>query len=831
MRLNSIKFIATALIFGLGMVTIFIFSYLTYINTMANLEEKYHKESALVLKHTLLSFQNQFESTEKVLNILAETGELKLINSAIDKQSLNSLLERFQKTVPNSRVMQICLKDGQVYMGPWMQIPPGYDPRKKEWYIQALQAKGAVVWSEPYLDYMTQRIIITAARQFTTPSGDIAGVLAIDFDVNTISNVISNSQIGENGFVMLLSRNGTVIANKDDYMIGERIFGADFQNLLNSKYNGELDYTIKNLQYHLKFDTIRRNGMILVTAISRAEINDNLFKAFFPVLSTGIACLFIFCVGAYFLTLKAIAPLKKLVSLMKLAQNGDYGVRSNIKAYDEINSLSNSFNSMIDSIRKRDKALKELNSELANTQEILKCNLNEMEQSQRILKASEERIKHLAYYDSLTGLSNRERLIKKLKQAIEENINTSGAVIYIDLDNFKKINDTMGHTVGDKVLIEVARRFNNTVDYENYTARIGGDEFIIFINGITSMDTVVEVADKLVKIFKEPLATDSKSFNLTASIGVALFPLHGSTAEEILKKADMAMYKAKEKGKNCYQVFDESMHAEIILKVNLENEMRQALKADQFTLYYQPQYNTPDKSIYGMEALLRWDSPSIDQGAPLDIIKAAEETGMIVDIEKWVMKNAFTFAREINAIADKDIKISVNISPVHIMQSDFVGNVWNSIIEAGVDPGFIGLEITETVMMESFASNKKKLEEIKKLGINIYLDDFGSGYSSLNYLQNLPIDYVKIDKIFVDNMLNSDRDGRITATIVELAHNIGLKVIAEGVEREEQYNFLNLYKCDIIQGYYMSKPVPRGEVLKLLKFTTNNCLEQYLTDW
>ena len=445
--------------------------------------------------------------------------------------------------------------------------------------------------------------------------------------------------------------------------------------------------------------------------------------------------------------------------------------------------------------------------------------VQELKKSQQELKESEQKIRHQAFYDSLTGLSNRERLNRVLLTAVEKTIDNDhrGAVLYIDLDNFKTINDTMGHSIGDKVLVEIADRFNKLVSFNKFFFRIGGDEFVAIIHGATNTEPIEEFSHEIIKILEEQVTIGSKSFNITASVGVAIFPHHGMSVEELLKKADMAMYKAKENGKNGYQIFDDSMQTELVTKVTLEEGIRKAMINDEFLLYYQPQYDIKQGKIKGMEVLLRWFSPSLGWVPPLQAIKIAEETGLIVKLEKWIFKNACLFAAKINGRVTEQVKISVNISAVHIMQSNFVDTIKSIITETKVDCRWIELEITETAMMESFESNKKKLQELRQLGIGIHLDDFGSGYSSLNYLQNLPIDYVKIDKIFIASMLNSERDSRITATIVELAHTIGLKVIAEGVENKEQFDQLGSFGCDIIQGYYIGKPMPEEAIVGMLK--------------
>ncbi|MFA6809176.1 MAG: EAL domain-containing protein, partial [Eubacteriales bacterium] len=652
------------------------------------------------------------------------------------------------------------------------------------WYNLAKEADGKTVWSETYLDYGNRNSVLTVARAVKVPSGGIIGVVAIHFDVSDLSAVISKSKIGSQGFVMLLNSDGSIMATRNDFMLGEKTFGDDFKNVIASKGSGKFDYSIHGEDYALEFGTLE-NNMVLVTAVSEKEITDNLWKNYWPILASGIGCLIIFGFFTYLLALKGIKPVQKLVVLMKQAEKGNYNVCADIKEYKEINSLSNSFNSMIESIHKRD-----------------------------------QKIKRLAYYDSLTGLSNREKLILNVESMIKIAIENdkSGALIYIDIDNFKQINDTMGHTVGDRVLVHVAGRLKNVENTKTISARIGGDEFIILVKEISSKDMVMSIANKLVEIFKKPVIVENKFFNITASIGVVLFPEQGITVEELLKKADMAMYRAKEKGKNCYQIFDDSMQREIVAIAEIENGIRFALKNDEFVLFYQPKYNVLNKKIDGMEALLRCKVPSLNQFSTLKIIKTAEKTGLIIGIDKWVLKKASTFAKKINVNTRDIIKISINISAVHIMHADFVQNVKDIIFDVGVNPAFIEIEITETVMMEAFGSNMKKLQELKKIGIDIHLDDFGSGYSSLNYLQNLPIDYVKIDKTFVDTLENSTANGKITETIVELAHNLGLKVIAEGVEKKEQMDLLAKYNCDIIQGFYLGRPMSQEDMEKLIRF-------------
>ena len=294
------------------------------------------------------------------------------------------------------------------------------------------------------------------------------------------------------------------------------------------------------------------------------------------------------------------------------------------------------------------------------------------------------------------------------------------------------------------------------------------------------------------------------------------------TAEELLKISDMAMYRAKESGKNGYRIFDEGIKQEVEEKLEIELGIRSCLNNNEFELFFQPLFNTEEGRITSVEALLRTNSAALSPFNTLQIIQIAEVTGQIVEIDKWVLKQACSAIQKINHNVKQPVNISINISAVHIMQQDFVDNIRGILEESGVCPEWIELEVTETSLMESFDLNKKKLDELKELGISIHLDDFGTGYSSLNYLTSLPIDRVKIDKSFVDAMLQSEKDSKIIKTIIKLAHNIGLQVVAEGVEDCEQFKLLQSYNCELLQGYYISKPVNHEEIINILQKQNNS---------
>lgn len=822
-RYLNIKLIVTILILALGIVSISIFSFFSYQNTRVNLERKYFKESELVLKHTQLYFDRLFDRTENTIQLIS-TDET--VMDCILNQNYNgifSLIGMIGRTVDEYKKLQIGMEDERSYIFPITYVPKSYNPKQQHWYIQAKQFPDKIIWTEPYLDYMTQDIIITAARTIKNSNEEIIGVVAADFNVSDLSKLISKSKIGEMGYVLLLNRDGTIVGNQDDYMIGEKVFGEDYNKILNQKNARKVEYHINGNKYYINHDIIEKNGMVIITAVSKEEIDKSLKKASFPQLLIGIFSLLIFGGIAYFLVLLAIMPFEKFMSLMQQAESGNYNIKAEITGFKEIDSVTKSFNEMMTGIRERDMKLIAYNDELAIAKEKLKEKYEELKKSKKILELREKKIQHLAYNDTLTNLANRERILSYLKKIIEFSLyhNSMGCVVFIDLDNFKKINDTMGHSLGDKVIVEIGKKLNIPCEYKKVVARIGGDEFFITFDRIEFLSDVHKICHNLMTKINQPLVIDSKTFNVAASIGVALFPVHGTSVDELMKKADMAMYKSKENGKNGYRIFDETIEQELMNKVKIENEIIKALKENEFYLYYQPQYNLVKGEIYGVEALLRWNSPALGQVSPSQFIKVAEETGLIIPLEEWVIKNACIFAKKISDKYQEKIKVSINISAVQIMQNDFVKNLIDTIEESKVNPRCIEIEVTETVMIDLLNFQKQKLEELKSYGIGIHLDDFGSGYSSLSYLKSLPIDYVKVDKKFIDTMLNSEKDSKITATIVELVHNLGLKVIAEGVETKEQFDMLSEFECDIIQGYYMNRPMPEDKVIELLKLDSD----------
>ncbi|RZT21419.1 bifunctional diguanylate cyclase/phosphodiesterase [Fictibacillus sp. BK138] len=432
-------------------------------------------------------------------------------------------------------------------------------------------------------------------------------------------------------------------------------------------------------------------------------------------------------------------------------------------------------------------------------------------------KKNEEKINQMIYRDPLTGLPNRLLLNDRLGQALDQannNKQTLG-IMFIDLDRFKYINDTLGHAVGDELLIEVAKRIEACVGKADTVSRQGGDEFIVLVPNTTS-DEVTKKAQKVIDSFSHSVMLNEQELFVTPSIGISMYPGDGRDIEALIKNADTAMYRVKEQGKNNFQFYTPEMNEAVTKKMQLEVGLRKALERNEFHIVYQPQIDVKTGQVIGAEALLRWEHPEWGSISPAEFIPIAEETGLILQIGEWVLRGACLQNKQWQKYGFRELRVAVNISSRQFQQSDLVERVSEILKETGLAPEYLELELTESIIQDSKYA-VAKMQQLKEMGIHLSIDDFGTGYSSLSYLKTFPIHTLKIDRSFTSNIYTDSKDASLVETIISMAHNLNLKVIAEGVETEEQLQFLQQKQCNEAQGYFFSRPISASAMEEVLQ--------------
>ena len=434
------------------------------------------------------------------------------------------------------------------------------------------------------------------------------------------------------------------------------------------------------------------------------------------------------------------------------------------------------------------------------------------------IKQREKEVLHQAHHDPLTKLPNRLLFFSRLKAGLQKNRQSQGqlAVLFIDLDNFKNINDSLSHAIGDQVLCMVAERIKKCTRARDTVSRHGGDEFAVLLDDLHDIQPAIDMAMRINKIFRKPFMVEGNECFITASIGVTFSPQDGDNENVLIKNADLAMYQAKAEGKNTFCLYTDDINAKVKRRLSLINRLRNAIKNDEISVYYQPKVSIKKQCIVGVEALLRWEPESGEIISPQECILLAEETGMIVDVGLFVLKTACKQAAEWKK-QGLSLSVAVNLSPRQFHQKDFLDSITNVLCESGLPANLLELEITESLMMENRDVVIVLLWEFKKLGIKISIDDFGTGYSSLAYLKQLPLDVLKIDRSFVKDLPENKDDAALTSTIISMADNFGLEVVAEGVETIEQYLFMQECGCQMIQGFLISSPEPPEQLMKLFR--------------
>lgn len=498
--------------------------------------------------------------------------------------------------------------------------------------------------------------------------------------------------------------------------------------------------------------------------------------------------------------------------------------RVDVKGTDELSSVSVEINHMLDIIQashdQLENRVQERTQELQKTNVQLQQEITERKSVERELVIHKEHLIRLAHYDNLTALPNRVFFNEILNKAIShaKRHNKILAVLFIDLDRFKNINDALGHPIGDLVLKEMGNRFSSILRAGDILARLGGDEFIVLLNDIGQPEFAGSVAEKILGACSHPVKIDSHEFYITASIGICVFPTDGQSLEDLHKNADMAMYKAKRSGGGIYQFYTQEMDIAAHEHIKLEAALRKAIQNQEFVLHFQPQLNLQTGVIECVEALIRWEHPELGMISPAKFIPLAEETGLILPIGEWTIREACRINKEWQNAGYDPISVAVNISPKQFRHQDIAEIITNVLNDTGLSAKYLEMEITETAVMDDVEIAISRLKTIHAMGVHISIDDFGTGYTSISYLKQFPVNVLKIDQQFIKGIPDSQNDLAITSAVIALGHNLGLKIVAEGVETAEQMQYLTDHHCDLIQGYFISRPLPANKItLQLTK--------------
>lgn len=639
----------------------------------------------------------------------------------------------------------------------------------------------------------------------------ILGYLVSTISVEYFDEFLDSISFGETGFAILLDDSGTVIYHPNSAYIGQNIGSkrlsgiADDYNKGLTTESGTFEYFYEETNQSYGYSVIPGLNWVLLVKQDISEIR-SLTTIMLSILTImSVVLVIVIIIFANILAKKISTPIIALRDAMRTASNGNLTVQSNIKSNNELGELSKNFNKMLHIIKTNYEDLEAMHEELLSNEEQLRSNYDHIE--------------FLAYHDTLTNLPNKLAFLDYVNAVLVSNPTHEciHAVYFIDLDNFKTVNDTMGHEYGDILLVKTAQLLSSLMEGNGMLARAGGDEFLLFRENVPSKEAAVDFASMIIDHFRMPLDLDGEIVYVSMSIGISIYPENGLSPKILIKNSDIAMYKSKDTGKNKFTLFDSRMEDELNRHAMIIEVLRNVIENQEIYILYQPLMELETNSVVGFEALMRIHSEKLGPLYPDEFIPIAEETGLINEISSWLIREACRFNK---SLIDRGITprlVSVNISSVQINRPGFVSLLREILEETQLPPHYLELEITESTLVSSITDATKLLSDLQELGVKVSLDDFGTGYSSLNYLTKMPINTLKIDKSFIDNICYSEKDICIAESIIQLAHSLDIKVVAEGVENENQLVLLRSKHCDLIQGYIFSKPLHPSELLDVIQ--------------
>ncbi len=743
-----------------------------------------------------------------------------------DDRTIRYQVTEFQKSLQTYAI------EPQGQRGRLLKTSPNYDPRNRPWYIVPQQADRPA-WTDIYAWVNPPTLAITLGQPYYDPSGKFQGILATDLTIAQISDFLRTLRIGKSGQTFIFDAAGWLIATSANELpftmvedTPQRIHTKDssdlltratvkyliehFGSLTNIDAEQTLHFKINGEKHFLNISFLQdEHGLNWIGAIVvpesdfMSEVNANNRTSILLCFGAlGLATTLGICTSRWI-----TRPIRQLIEASQAISTGYFNQVKVVKGVRELDALTFSFNQMAEqlqiSFRDLERANQNLEQEIVERQQI------------------GQKLEYNALHDPLTDLPNRTLLMERLEQVIKRirrEENYLCAVLFIDLDRFKIINDSLGHQIGDLLLIAIAQKLTSIVRETDTIARLGGDEFIALLEPISQIKDAINIAERIIKELQSPFYLEKRQVFTAASIGIVLSSKEYSQADDILRDADIAMYRAKSRGKARYEMFDQEMYNLAVARHKLENNLRHALDRQEFQVYYQPIISLDNKKIVGFEALLRWQHPEQGLISPAKFLPIAEEIGLIVPIGEWILHSACQqmalWQTQISTASQ--LKMSVNLSAKQLQDPNFLGAVKRVLTQTGLEGKSLQLELTESMLMENLKALTTLLWQLKEEGIELSIDDFGTGYSSLSYLHRLPIDNLKIDRSFIKS-IGKEKDGRnIVATIINLAHQMEMTTIAEGIESPKQLDRLQFLGCEKVQGYLFSRPVPSDQATALL---------------
>ena len=759
-------------------------------NLVSNELTKQVKENNLEIANSLKKNVNDFlDHTENVISLTSKLEQIKTGNN----QEILKVLKQTRTEYSHFEYIYLAKTSGEIFIYPQVKLGSDYNPKQRIWYQKAIK-EDKLVWTDAYLDANNRYLMITAAVPVKDKQGNLIGVLAGDILLNDLSNTVANKKLGKTGYAYITNQTGEIIAHPNLNLIKERYNinqVLNYDQILKSG-KGSVKYKDNNDDKKLaSYVSIERLNGIIFAQVEKEEAFAVKNKLETMILELSLLILALLVVTVYLINKKYLLdPIQELVASIVKVANGNFNAKVDNNNEDEIGQLANNFNYMTQEIEAAYQQLEAYN------EEVTELNKN---------------LEYQANHDPLTKLPNRRKFLEELGLELKEDM--ASAIILLDLNNFKEVNDTLGHVSGDKLLKKFSKSLLEISGEDIFIARYGGDEFLILLRKVDSVVKIEQYINQLQEIVNTPFVINSNEIYLGFSLGIARYPDDAVTTYKLITRADTAMYQAKDLPNRDYLYYNQQMITKIKSKKEIKEKLRIALKNDGFKLKYQPQINLNTGQAEYLEALIRLKNHNISPGK---FIPVAEESGLITEIGRWVTKEAIKQLAVCEHKKNCPAKVSINFSVQQLNDSGYIEFLKETLKQNNVNPNLLEIEITESVLIQKEQAAIEFLNQLSELGVKLALDDFGTGYSSLSYLAYISFDKVKIDKFLTDMFLENDNLETMTS-LIDLFHSINLPVVAEGVETKEQYQKLKERSCDYIQGYLFSKPVASDKIENLLE--------------